>query len=461
VNDLLSQLVVYTSAGALGGLLLGWWLGRWSSRHRLAEALEDWQARLDASEIGREESATEVQRLAAQLAELKIEIEEAHDRQQLTASALDDTEQALAEQREIAEASAPVIAGYQEEIARVQDEAKASGHEVAATREELDVLTRQLESSRNRQRELETQVNDTRSRVETHGRRDAALRAELEGLRQVEADGQRWAQANASYEEELEFLKVQLASEAKHGDELEVEVARLREQVEAMAAEVSAETAADTSTLEARVEALQLQLERATERSDALEAAIRTDSQELTTVREDLGERDQRIEALEERLADDADAEVEIRSLRAELADSLRQNDELAARARGAEAAREEAAKELADQRAAPLINVDKLATARETPPEPVAFPTREGELEVMETARTASDDLKQIRGIGRVLESTLNDLGVHRLRQIAEWTQADIEAIESRLSTFPGRIGRDGWVAQATQLIADRSVAE
>jgi predicted flap endonuclease-1-like 5' DNA nuclease len=64
-----------------------------------------------------------------------------------------------------------------------------------------------------------------------------------------------------------------------------------------------------------------------------------------------------------------------------------------------------------------------------------------------------APDDLKLIVGIGPVLERMLHQLGVATYRQIAHWSERDIEAFDARLPEFPGRIRRDGWVAQAREL--------
>lgn len=64
-----------------------------------------------------------------------------------------------------------------------------------------------------------------------------------------------------------------------------------------------------------------------------------------------------------------------------------------------------------------------------------------------------APDDLTKIRGIGQKLEATLNSLGVYYYRQIADWTEADVAAMDAKLK-FPGRINRDGWQAQARRLL-------
>jgi predicted flap endonuclease-1-like 5' DNA nuclease len=64
-----------------------------------------------------------------------------------------------------------------------------------------------------------------------------------------------------------------------------------------------------------------------------------------------------------------------------------------------------------------------------------------------------APDDLKLIVGIGPVLERMLHQLGISTYRQIARWTERDIDEFDARLPEFPGRIRRDAWVTQARAL--------
>jgi predicted flap endonuclease-1-like 5' DNA nuclease len=59
-------------------------------------------------------------------------------------------------------------------------------------------------------------------------------------------------------------------------------------------------------------------------------------------------------------------------------------------------------------------------------------------------------DDLKQIKGIGKVMERTLNELGVTTFKQLSELDSRDVERVSNALSVFPGRIERDEWVKQA-----------
>ena len=61
-------------------------------------------------------------------------------------------------------------------------------------------------------------------------------------------------------------------------------------------------------------------------------------------------------------------------------------------------------------------------------------------------------DDLTEISGIGKVLSRTLNENGVFRFQQIADWNEYNVWAFNQIIS-FPGRIQRDEWVRQAGEL--------
>ncbi len=59
-------------------------------------------------------------------------------------------------------------------------------------------------------------------------------------------------------------------------------------------------------------------------------------------------------------------------------------------------------------------------------------------------------DDLKQIKGVGKVLEGKLNGIGVYRFKQVGVWTQPCCEEFAKLLTAFKDRIYRDNWIAQA-----------
>ncbi len=68
-----------------------------------------------------------------------------------------------------------------------------------------------------------------------------------------------------------------------------------------------------------------------------------------------------------------------------------------------------------------------------------------------------APDDLKLIVGVGPMLERMLQQLGITTYRQIARWSERDIDEFDAKLPEFPGRIRRDAWVTQARALHASK----
>ncbi len=62
------------------------------------------------------------------------------------------------------------------------------------------------------------------------------------------------------------------------------------------------------------------------------------------------------------------------------------------------------------------------------------------------------ADDLKRIKGIGRVNEEKLNGLGIYHFHQIAAWTREEVRWVTTYLA-FPGRIDREDWLGQAAVL--------
>ncbi len=61
-------------------------------------------------------------------------------------------------------------------------------------------------------------------------------------------------------------------------------------------------------------------------------------------------------------------------------------------------------------------------------------------------------DNLTHISGIGKKIEKLLHEMGIFHFRQIASWTEKDIEEVDKRLK-FRGRIVREKWVEQARVL--------
>jgi len=66
-------------------------------------------------------------------------------------------------------------------------------------------------------------------------------------------------------------------------------------------------------------------------------------------------------------------------------------------------------------------------------------------------------DDLRRMKGVGPKLNTLLGELGVFHFRQIARWSDEDVEIVDARLGTFRGRIHRDRWREQAELLAQER----
>ena len=95
-------------------------------------------------------------------------------------------------------------------------------------------------------------------------------------------------------------------------------------------------------------------------------------------------------------------------------------------------------------------------------PKDPIAHarrPDDEANL-LTEAAFGQGDDLERIIGVGPMLGELLNDVGVFYFWQVAEWSDADVAWVDSKLEHFKGRIERDKWVAQARHLAREEGTA-
>ena len=64
------------------------------------------------------------------------------------------------------------------------------------------------------------------------------------------------------------------------------------------------------------------------------------------------------------------------------------------------------------------------------------------------------ADDLKQISGVGPVLEKTLNSIGIFKFEQVSKMQSEEYNLLDSLTKSFPGRAERDNWASQATDLM-------
>jgi len=100
------------------------------------------------------------------------------------------------------------------------------------------------------------------------------------------------------------------------------------------------------------------------------------------------------------------------------------------------------------EQPAKKKVTSTKIARVKE----PTVKVARPGDSALFKTPAGTPDDLKLISGVGPVLESKLNALGITKFAQVAGFKKADISRVDDVLN-FRGRIERDEWVSQAKAL--------
>jgi predicted flap endonuclease-1-like 5' DNA nuclease len=69
-----------------------------------------------------------------------------------------------------------------------------------------------------------------------------------------------------------------------------------------------------------------------------------------------------------------------------------------------------------------------------------------------LDAAPADADNLEDINGVGPVLAKMLNDMGIYYFRQVAAWSEEDVDYVDSRLEDFKGRIHREDWVGSAKE---------
>ncbi len=162
-------------------------------------------------------------------------------------------------------------------------------------------------------------------------------------------------------------------------------------------------------------------------------ARLATVEQELVDTRNELAVANAELEALEDTNLRARSAEERIAQL---LRDGMRREVEL-------RTAREEA------ERRAEALRGSQAEADRRVEQARVAAEAR-----IIDISEPDDADLTLIRGIGPKLRQILNERGVTSLRQIAAFSEQDIDELEATLTGFPDRIRRDRWVSQATEIV-------
>lgn len=94
-----------------------------------------------------------------------------------------------------------------------------------------------------------------------------------------------------------------------------------------------------------------------------------------------------------------------------------------------------------------------KKAAKADAAPAAAAEATRPGNL--LDAPKGEADDLTRISGVGPKLLEKLNANGVYHFWQIAAWGPSEVAFMDDQLS-FKGRIDRDEWIKQASEMAAE-----
>jgi predicted flap endonuclease-1-like 5' DNA nuclease len=106
-----------------------------------------------------------------------------------------------------------------------------------------------------------------------------------------------------------------------------------------------------------------------------------------------------------------------------------------------------------------PLYEINRIAVIKENSVEKKSLPEADSKEKVsalltsiglFDSAVDTADDLKQVKGIGPQMESTLNQIGVYTFAQVSRMTQKEYDLLDSITGSFPGRAQRDDWAGQA-----------
>lgn len=363
--------------------------------------------------------------------------------------ALDRAEVAIAERRGLAERVAelePVVAEF-EELEREARRLAEQRTSLTARLEQRTLHGNRLESARTRavlmaetvERQLEQLVESTTASRLLQATELSDLKCQVEaGMKQV--DQSRQDQARAESERD-ELVRRNAEIEA---DRRSAALAH-QEALAALHAQLGGAHA-----LAGRAEPLRRQLEDreglirsvAEERDEATRAVIRQERKSIVQTAQ-LERELARLRAAE---TDSAAPARRVAALEGQLAAVVRERDEHAAAAWKARAEIKSLTAEIKDRdlRFRTLLDdrrylveqsQDQMARLRE---------------DLTRTRLAGGDDLKRITGIGPHLERRLNQHGITTFRQIAEWSESDIDRISKELGPFAHRIRRDRWIEQA-----------
>ena len=315
-----------------------------------------------------------------------------------------------------------------EQISTLQTELREKGVHLHAAERERDTLRREVEVAENK------------------------FKAQQAGFAEMQAQMENAEDVLVSRDQEIATLKTWVEQLAPK----DAEIARLRARTEELepfqerARRLEREFEQDHARASATIQAKEQELVRHQAHIGEMEselARLRTQNQEdLTRFTETLQQRDQDIQRLRTTVEELEvfRGEVEKKEIQLREAEERRVMD-VSEREEEIGALRKRLVEYRVAQRHQALAKSTNPAETGSHSASTVARPAGKSRV-------AQKDDLKQIHGIGPVMERVLNRMGMFTFRQIAEWKDQDVEHMASELNTFPDRIRHDNWIAGAKE---------
>jgi predicted flap endonuclease-1-like 5' DNA nuclease len=399
MEALTSQLAMYLAAAGLVGAGIGW-LIRGPSNARLIDKLnEDWQTKLD-------EMTRHKDRLLAETATLRSNIEDQESVVRRHEIALTRGRTALDSAHEKEKLMAKDLfnlraerEGFKTKMLTFQNALVAMKQQSAELQQEFvkssDVYKRELAKAFEKRKVLEVKVENARLEQESFSNLLQASRSEHESVNKM-LDSARNRLAN------MDTLEQNVISLEADNAELKHDLVLAQQEIETLRRDVM------------ELDELKVQNKELAHCLKSMEKSRRQHEEDAKRYREHAGEYEKHSETLRMQLDE---VEKHFSDLEKQQRVALKE-------------AREATTPEASNGQA-----LNGSAVNEQTPPEPEV------------------DDLKDIVGIGKVFEHTLNELGVYTFKQIAEFTVADIARVNAELKEFKGRMEQDDWIGQAKEL--------
>ncbi len=398
MDAITSQVLLYLAAAGLVGAGLGWLIRGSGDSRRIDKINDEWQSQLDDMIRKRDSLVAETATLRS-----NIEDQEAIVRRHEATISRDRTALDSAHEKEKLMAKdlfnlRAEREGFKTKMLRFQNALLAMKKQSAELQQEFvkssDVYKRELAKAFEKRKVLELKVEHARQEHESFSNLLQASRSEHESVnKMLDSARNRLAQ--------LDELEKNVISLEADNAELKHDLTLAQQEIETLRRDVI------------ELDELKVQNKELSHCLKSMEKSRRQHEEDAKRYREHAGQYEKHSETLR----------MQLDEVEKHFADVQKQQRKALKEARAATEPKAASGKK----------------TNGATPPQP------EPELE--------PDDLKDIVGIGKVFEHTLNELGIYTFEQIANFTTADIARVNAELKEFKGRMEQDDWIGQAKEL--------